>query len=109
MNQRQTGAPVRVAIAGCHRMLAKQLAGHNWASAFAVVPETEVVAVFDRGAETRDAFAACWADTWPGLQLYDDYPAMLEQSRPDLVCIATRQTMHADQIERAVDAGVRGI
>jgi predicted dehydrogenase len=34
---------------------------------------------------------------------------MLDEVEPDLLCIATRQTLHADQIEAAVAAGVRGI
>ncbi|MGH2367829.1 MAG: Gfo/Idh/MocA family protein [Chloroflexota bacterium] len=96
---------LRVAIAGCHRMVTRTPGSHNWAAAFAAVPEVEVVAVFDRGAETRSAFAACWGET----PAYDDYERMLAQVRPDVVCIATRQTMHADQIDQAMAAGVRGL
>ncbi len=96
---------VRVAIAGCHRMLQTQLAGHNFASAFAAVPETEVVAVYDRGAETRADFVRCWGE----MPAYDDYARMLREVQPDLLCIATRQTVHAAQIEAAAAAGVRGV
>lgn len=95
----------RVAIAGCHRMLQQQLAGHNFAAAFAAVPETEIVAVYDRGAETRADFVRCW----DGVTAYDDYERMLREVQPDLLCIATRQTLHAAQIEAAAAAGVRGI
>ena len=101
----QTDKPLRVAISGCHRMLTRPLAGHNWASAFDAVSETEVVAVFDLGAETRAAFVECWGD----IPTYDDYPRMLQEVQPDIVCIATRQTMHAEQCEQALTAGVRGI
>lgn len=97
--------PLRVAIAGCHRMLQPQLAGHNFASAFAAVPETEMVAVYDRGAETRAGFVRCWGE----IAAYDDYARMLREVQPDLLCIATRQTLHAAQIEEAAAAGVRGI
>lgn len=97
--------PLRVAIAGCHRMLKPQLAGHNFAAAFAAVPETEIVAVYDRGPETRAEFVRCWGD----MPAYDDYAALLREVQPDLLCIATRQTLHADQIEAAAAAGVRGI
>ena len=100
---------VRVAIAGCHRMLTQQPGSHNWAAAFAAAPETRVVAVFDKGAETRAQFLTTWSETWPGIAQFDDYDRMLAETRPDLVCIATRQTMHADQVERAVAAGARGI
>ena len=105
----QSKSPFRVAIAGCHRMLLPKLAGHNFAAAFNAVPETEVVAVFDYGDETRSDFATCWHDTWGEIPTYDDYDRMLEAVRPDLICIATRQTMHADQIEAAIQSGVRGI
>jgi UDP-N-acetyl-2-amino-2-deoxyglucuronate dehydrogenase len=97
--------PLRVAVAGCHRMLQPQLAGHNFASAFAAVPETQLVAVYDRGAETRAGFVRCWGE----MPAYDDYARMLREVQPDLLCIATRQTLHTKQIELAAAAGVRGI
>ena len=34
---------------------------------------------------------------------------MLQQEEPDILCIATSQKMHADQIQQAVESGVRGI
>src|SRR5579884_623708 len=40
---------------------------------------------------------------------FDDYAAMLAATRPDVVCVATRQTMHAEEVEAAAAAGVRGI
>ena len=98
-------SPYRVAIAGCHRMTHKKLIGHNFAAAIAIVPDTEIVAVFDRGEQTRADFVACWGD----LPAYEDYARLLQEVQPDILCIATRQTMHADQIEQAVAAGVRGI
>ena len=96
----------RVAIAGCHRMLDRKPANHNFASAFDAVPDTEIVAVFDLGAETRQAFVDCW-----GAQVaaYDQFSLMLKQQQPDILCVATSQKMHAEQIEEAVAAGVRGI
>ena len=98
--------PLRVAMVGVHRSLGRTLAHHNWATAFDAVPETSMAAVFDLGAETRDEFLACWGSEIPA---YDDYQRMLAEVQPDLVCIATSQSMHADQIEQAVAAGVRGI
>lgn len=95
----------RVAITGCHRMVTRTPGSHNFATALHTVPETEVVGVFDLGADTRTAFVDCWGD----VPTYDDYPQMLEETKPELLCIATRQTMHADQIELAVEAGVKGI
>jgi len=105
----QNQGRLRIAIAGCHRMLKPVPGSHNFAAAFHAVPETEVKAVFDRGADTRAQFVDCWRDVWNGIRTYDDYTRMLEEIKPDLVCIATRQTLHAEQIELAVQAGVRGI
>jgi predicted dehydrogenase len=105
----QPQSPLRVAIAGCHRMLLHTPGSHNFATAFAAVPDTQIVAVFDHGAEDRARFADCWRDTWGQIPTYGDYQAMLNENQPDLLCIATRQTMHTDQIEQAVQAGVRGI
>ena len=99
----------RVAIAGCHRMVTRTPGSHNFAAAFYAVPEVQVVGVFDFGGEARAEFAACWRDVWGDVPTYDDYERMLAEIRPDLLCIATRQTMHADQIELAVQSGVRGI
>jgi predicted dehydrogenase len=90
-------------------MLSKQPGSHNWAAAFAAVSQTQIVAVFDAGAQTREDFVACWSAPGRDVAAYGDYGAMLREVRPDLLCVATRQTMHADQIEQAVDAGVRGI
>ena len=90
-------------------MLLRDLTNHNFAAAFHAVPETEIVSVFDHDKETREAFATCWQDAWGDVQTYDNYDRMLEEVQPDLLCVATRQTMHADQIEAAVQAGVRGI
>ena len=96
----------RVAIAGCHRMLDKEPASHNFATAFSADAETEIAAVFDLGDETRQAFVDCW-----GAQVaaYDSFSEMLRQERPDILCLATSQKMHAGQIQEAVAAGVRGI
>lgn len=100
---------LRVAIAGCHRSLTRVAGSHNWATAFAREPRTRVVSVFDKGAEARQGFVETWKETWPGVAVYDDFERMLAEQAPDIVCIATRQTMHADQIEAAVKAGARGI
>ena len=100
---------LRVAVAGCHRMLNRTPGSHNFATAFHAVPETEVVAVFDLGADTRTEFVDCWREVWGNLLTYHDYGQMLAEIQPDLLCITTRQTMHADQIELAVQSGVRGI
>lgn len=114
MGSGETGGepgPLRVAIAGCHRMLRRQPGSHNWAAGFQAVAATEIVAVYDANAETRAAFVECWSGAPSGARIapYGDYGRMLRDVRPDIVCIATRQTQHAEQIELAVASGVRGI
>ena len=96
----------RVAIAGCHRMLDRKPANHNFATAFDTVPGTEIVAVFDLGAETRQEFVDCWGES---VTAYDNFGSMLQQEQPDILCLATSQKMHADQVRQAVSAGVRAI
>ena len=105
----QSQDKLRVAVAGCHRMTHRTPGSHNFAAAFHAVPETDVAAVFDLGADTRTEFADCWREVWGDVPTYHDYGQMLGEIQPDLLCLATRQTMHADQIELAVQAGVRGI
>ena len=105
----QSQDSLRVAVAGCHRMTHRTPGSHNFATAFHAVPETDVVAVFDLGTDTRTEFVDCWREVWGEIPTYGDYQQMLNEIQPDLLCIATRQTMHADQIELAVQAGVRGI
>ena len=63
-----------------------------------------MVAVYDRGAETREAFRACWAR----VALFEDFRRMLEEVRPDLLCVATRQTQHATQIQAGGGGGGAG-
>ncbi len=100
---------LNVAIAGCHRMVTKTLGSHNFAAALHSVAETNVVAVFDFDSTTRDEFINCWKNIWPHVVAYDDYQQMMKKVQPNLLCLATRQTMHADQIEIAVKSGVEGI
>ena len=100
---------LRVAIAGCHRMLDTLNRGHNWANAFSRVKETKIVAVFDKGEETRTEFKHVWREFWEDIPSYDDYEKMLVETKPDIVCVTTSQKMHADQIETAIQLGVRGI
>jgi predicted dehydrogenase len=99
---------LNIAIAGCHRMLLREKVNHNLAAAIQAVPETKVVAVFDYSEETRDKFMECWKDVWD-IESYGDYKKMLKDTHPDIICIATRQTMHADQIELAAQFDVKGV
>jgi predicted dehydrogenase len=101
-----TGRPLRVAIAGCHRMLSREPGSHNFAADFAAVPETTVVAVCDRGAATRDAFRACWRGAWGDLPAYDDFARMVGDGRPDVV--ADRVDAVGERVGARGAPGVRG-
>src|SRR4051794_14969253 len=48
-------------------------------------------------------------DRCPSLRTYRDYRQMLEEVRPDIVSICTWPQSHAEIVEAAVKAGVRGI
>ncbi len=96
---------LRLAVAGCHRMLIAEPTSHNFAAPWAAHPQVEISAVFDKGAQERAQFAQRWGP----LPTYANFEEMLAACQPDLLCLATRQTQHADQIEAAVAAGVRGI
>lgn len=96
---------LRVGVAGCHRQTSRPLAGHNFSSALAVNPDVEIAGVFDHGAETRAAYIDCWGST---VQPHATLAALLT-TRLDILVIAARQTMHADMVEAAVAAGVRGL
>ena len=93
-----------MAVAGCHRQTTRPLAGHNFSSALAVSPDVELVGVFDHGAQTRAVYADCW-----GVPAHGTLVSLLAATAPDILVIAARQTMHAEMVEAAVAAGVRGL
>jgi predicted dehydrogenase len=83
---------------------------HNWAAGFAAVRSITVTAVYDHDESTRSAFATAWAPRWgEDVGYFGDYSAMLHAAQPDILCVATRQGLHAAHIERAASAGVKGI
>ncbi len=109
-------APRRAAVIGCGRMGAFTSAGVRahapacWfplAHAEAVVahPGLDLVAVADMDAEAaRRAAAAYGAARW-----FTDPLALLEEVRPELLCLATRTPGRAALIEAAIEAGVRAL
>lgn len=108
---------LRVAFAGVHRSVVTENGSwpsnsHNWASAFAASPDVEfaVVGVYDHVPATRDEFVRVWSERadWR-VPAFSDFDAMLRVTSPDVLVIGTRQTYHASQIVKAIDAGVRGI
>lgn len=116
---------LRVAFAGVHRSVPGKhdsvstengswpTNSHNWGAAFAAVDPAAVpfavVGVFDAGPETRAAFLEVWAERFGVVPQFADFACMLRDAAPDVLVVATRQTYHAEMIEMAVAAGVRGI
>lgn len=64
---------LRVAIAGCHRMLSRTQISHNFSAASHNVPESKVVAVFDKNMETRNQFRTCLHDEFGDIPTYADF------------------------------------
>jgi predicted dehydrogenase len=77
--------------------------GH--ASAYTAIPETEVVAIANRGAERLKRFAARFGIA----NTYLDYREMIVRERPDIVSVTTPSWARAEPIIFAAEHGVRGI
>lgn len=59
--------------------------------------------------DVRPSALAQALDRWPSLRAYRDYRQMLGEARPDVVSICTWPQSHAEMVEAAAAAGVRGI
>ncbi len=110
-----TGAKqYRVAIVGTGRMaglIDDELAGrgipvpYGHLPAYLTIPETQVVAVANRGQERLERFARRFGIT----NTYLDYREMIEREKPDIVSVTTPSLARAEPIIFAADHGVRGI
>ena len=74
-------------------------------SAYAAIPETQVVAVANRGAARLERFARRFGVT----NTYLDYREMIENERPDIVSVTTPSFARAEPIIFCAEHGVRGI
>jgi predicted dehydrogenase len=104
----------RVAIIGTGRMgglIEDELPAGSWSKpyghfpAYAAMPETEVVAVANRGKERLERFAARFGVK----KTYLDYREMILKEQPDLVSITTPSLARAEPIIFCAENGVRGI
>lgn len=86
-----------------------ELMPHSHVGAYALLPQTEVVAVCDLLPERIAEFRAGWGDTFPRAKGYADYTAMLAAERIDLISVVTPDHRHAQIVVDAVAAGVRGV
>lgn len=75
------------------------------AGAFDVLPNTQLVAACNRGAEGLHAFGERWGVN----ALYHDYHEMLVREHLDIVCVATHPPLHPEMVVAAAQAGAKGI
>lgn len=98
---------VRCAVVGCGRIgstleddpLREKPCTH--AGAIKANPECELVGGCDIDGRARADFAARH-----GVAVYDDVHALLEERKPELLCIATYPQSHYAMVKAAADAGV---
>jgi predicted dehydrogenase len=79
-------------------------------SAYAAIPETEVVAVANRGPERLERFVRRFGgQEGKGFRTYLDYREMIERERPDVVSVTTPSFARAEPIVFCAEHGVQGI
>jgi predicted dehydrogenase len=79
------------------------------AAAFAVLPQTQVVAICELKPELMDQFTTQWGKVWPEVRRHTDFREMIAKERLDILTVATSDHRHADIVVAAAEAGVRGI
>jgi predicted dehydrogenase len=102
---------IRAAIVGCGRIAGlledDARRGHpsTHAGAYQAIEATRIVACAARTLESAEAFAARFGIA----AAYDDFEAMLETERPDLVSVCTPAAVRLDVVRAAARHGVRGL
>jgi UDP-N-acetyl-2-amino-2-deoxyglucuronate dehydrogenase len=89
---------LKAVLVGCGGM------GKRQAGILMERPEFELCAVCDLSDENRNATAALH-----GVKGYDDFNAMLETEKPDVVIVTTSNVPHAPLTIAAAEFGVRGV
>jgi predicted dehydrogenase len=113
-------ATYRVGIVGCSGIAAagaraaeefpvRQRMPQSHASAYAIFPEIEVVAVCDLVAERAAQFAQAWKGRWPTIAQYTDYTDLLARHGLDILSVVTSDDRHADIVVAAAESGVRAV
>jgi predicted dehydrogenase len=79
-------------------------------SAYAAIPETEVVAVANRGRPRLERFVQRFGGPdGTAFRTYLDYRELIERERPDIVSVTTPSWARAEPIVFAAEHGVRAI
>lgn len=82
---------------------------YSHASAYAVSPTTQLVAVCDIVPAMFDRFRERWGNRFAEVQTYTDYRAMLAQEKLDILSVCTPDHLHANMVIAACEAGIKGI
>ncbi len=84
--------------------------GANHVRALARLEQTDLVAVCDIDKETAETVASEAAEIGGAKpSIYDDYEAMLRETKPEIVGIATPNRFHCQMVLQAVEAGAKAI
>ena len=97
-------APVVASLSGGRHALP-----YSHASALAMIPNAEIVAVCDLIPRLTEGFVAQWGATWPGLTVYHDYREMLAREAIDILSVCTPDDRHADIVIAAAERGIPAI
>lgn len=89
---------IRTALIGCGKV------GQIHAAALRDLPESELVAVCDAGADRAAAFATRF-----GGRPYTDLTALLKEAKPRVILVATPHPLHAAPVLEAAAAGVSAL
>lgn len=82
---------------------------YSHASALAMIPNAQVVAVCDLVPRLIDSFTTEWGDTWPGLRTYTDVGELLAREEIDILSVCTPDDRHADIVIAAAERGIPAI
>jgi predicted dehydrogenase len=79
--------------------------GDGHASAYHKLPEYKLAAVCD----LNEALAKEKAAEYGGIPYFTDYTEMLEKIKPDVVNVATPNTLHCEMTVKAAEMGAKGV
>ena len=86
-------APIKFALVGCGNI------GRRHIAVLDVEPDAELVAICDQDIER----ARSASQLYGGIPFYDDYEAMLEETKADIIDIATPHRLHAPMAIKAAE------
>jgi predicted dehydrogenase len=75
-------------------------------SAYAALPNIDVVAACDISEAARTNFTEVWGSRWPNAKLYGDYREMIANEQIDCLSVVTPDHLHAEIVIAATEAGI---